>query len=128
MENGVFTIRLEATLVAGNVMPRHGEARRKSVEFIAGPENRLASVAVDSLSNDVSSPFSPLVIYGPTGTGKTHLAHGLAQAWNARRGGGALYITASDFAHDLTAAIEAETTAEVRGDARSRCGPWSSTT
>ena len=62
--------------------------------FLAGPENRLVEVAVHSvLAEPVDrrpeSPptvlnFNPLVLYGPSGTGKSHLARGLAAAWKAR--------------------------------------------
>ena len=56
--------------------------------FVAGSENRLAATAVEQLLQWPESlrngqecarrPFSPLVLVGPTGSGKTHLARGVA--------------------------------------------------
>ena len=98
-----------------------GELNRSALDFIAGPENRLAAVAVASLLEETPSRFNPLVIHGPSGTGKTHLAYGLAQSWAARRDGpesnsadDIVYLPAIDFANDLAAAIERETMPEFR--------------
>ncbi len=101
MVDGVFTIRLLADpqpdgdmssapegvaherLAPGRPHPgRLNSEHREPIEFLAGPENRLAAVAVQSLLDERPSRYNPLVFYGPSGTGKTHLAHGLAQRWN----------------------------------------------
>jgi chromosomal replication initiator protein len=153
--DGVFTIRLLADpqpdgdtsrvseplapgrLNAGNPNSKH----REPIEFLGGPENRLAAVAVQSLLDERPSRYNPLVFYGPSGTGKTHLAHGLAQRWNGviqpldghadrktthdRKTGGdsdrgsadeasVVYATATEFSQSLNAAIDANTTAEFR--------------
>lgn len=55
-------------------------ARRLS-EFVAGPENALAVTALAPLLDSTSSEFSPLVLCGPHGSGKSHLACGLAEWW-----------------------------------------------
>ena len=70
-------------LASGRLHPdRLNSEYREPIEFLAGPENRLAAVAVQSLLDERPSRYNPLVFYGPSGTGKTHLAHGLAQRWN----------------------------------------------
>lgn len=58
-----------------------GGARTTSLqEFVAGPENCLAPVAVaDLLSANLGD--QPLVLYGPTGIGKTLLSLGMAARW-----------------------------------------------
>src|SRR5262245_15175628 len=54
--------------------------------FISLPENRSAVLAVRRLARDLGrrrSPLVPLFLYGPSGTGKSHLAtalHDLAAA------------------------------------------------
>jgi chromosomal replication initiator protein len=77
--------------------------------FLAGPENRLAVVAVESLLDDTASDYAPIVLVGPSGTGKTHLARGICDAWRdrfpQRR---AVYVTAADFAHELDDSIKAQ--------------------
>ena len=51
--------------------------------FLAGPENRLVDVAVRSVVEQQIGGYNPLMFYGPSGTGKSHLVHGLAAAWKA---------------------------------------------
>jgi chromosomal replication initiator protein len=47
-------------------------------DFVTGPENRLlAHVSAELLAE--RCPYNPLVLYGPTGVGKSHLARGLAR-------------------------------------------------
>jgi chromosomal replication initiator protein len=144
VENGVFTIPLSAKLAVAEADAPHADptgasalATRRSrsaaaahntkspgtlsfattLDFIAGPENRLAAVAIESLLQERPSRYNPLVLLGAPGTGKTHLARGLAECWAARHSlppASVVYCTASDFANDLKAAIEAETTQEFR--------------
>jgi len=136
VENGVFIIPLSANLAATDVAAAELDAAESnaprssfgligtpgskvepttSLEFIAGSENQLAAVAIDSLLRERPSRFNPLVIVGPPLTGKTHLARGLADCWSARHAllpASVAYFTASDFAHELDAAIKAETTGD----------------
>lgn len=50
-------------------------------EYIGGPENSLLRPAADSIL-DKDTTYNPLVLYGPTGTGKTLLARGFAHHWS----------------------------------------------
>lgn len=78
--------------------------------FIAGPENRLAVVAIERLlAGDhlsAAAPFFyPLVLTGPTGSGKSHLARGIARHSHQLLGEGAVeYLSAIDFARQLRSA------------------------
>jgi len=85
--------------------------------FVAGPENRLATVAIeqllatDTLTGDdpaAASPrFNPLVLMGPTGSGKSHLARGIARHFYQLLGDDAVeYFSAIDFARQLHSARE----------------------
>jgi chromosomal replication initiator protein len=61
------------------------------------------------------SPTIPklLALFGRSGTGKTHLAHGLVRHWNTQhRAESAVYLTAGDFYRGLLDAIKRHTTAE----------------
>jgi len=94
-----------------------------SDSFVAGPENRLAVPALERLLvgddlagcdlagnglADATAPaiplelFNPLVLLGPTGIGKSHLARGIMRHWQALLGESAVeYLTAIDFARQL---------------------------
>lgn len=97
--------------------------------FVAGPENRLVASAVGrmipaALEASVAAPrITPcvLAIHGPSGSGKTHLARGLVQTWQERRGvDSAEFFAASDFRHLLIDAIKNKTVAEFRQRVRGR--------
>ncbi len=86
-------------------------------DFLAGPENRLLFEAVDSLLRESPSPYSPLVLLGPPGTGKSHIARGIARHWRSKDRD-VLYTTGADFARSFAAAVENETIAGWRARQR----------
>jgi len=83
--------------------------------FVTGPENQLLAAVVSRLVAALKTPAasqpidlpSPIVLSGPSGTGKTHLARGLVELWNAKQSADeATYLTASDFARRFADAID----------------------
>jgi chromosomal replication initiator protein len=82
--------------------------------FVAGPENRLAAQAIAWTIARSERSYSPLVLCGPPGTGKSHLARTLASSCE-----GCLYTTAADFARELAEAIDAQTVGEFQARYRS---------
>lgn len=54
-------------------------------EFVLGPSNCVAFTAAQRVLQNLGQ-VSPLLMYGPTGTGKTHLLEGLAHAARQVRG------------------------------------------
>jgi chromosomal replication initiator protein len=80
--NGIFAIPL-----AGRVSGSSGAQDAPAFplkEFVAGPENRLAAFALKPFLDRAPTYASPLVLHGPHGAGKSHLAHGLADWWQQR--------------------------------------------
>jgi chromosomal replication initiator protein len=97
---------------------------------VVGPENRLALPALERLLagddlTQIAALFNPLLLVGPSGTGKSHLARGITRRWKSflddthgkapagpqgrRRGPSPVrveYLTAIDFARQLRAAHE----------------------
>ncbi len=137
------TRSVPATLGPGTrSVPNTLDATRQdaaSTNFLAGPENRLVEVAVRAVVGGQADGYNPLVLYGPSGTGKSHLALGLAAAWKDRDVAGtrrvpdhrphtacADYIkrrrvvctTAVDFARELADAIETQSVEEFRAKHR----------
>jgi chromosomal replication initiator protein len=83
--------------------------------FIVGAENRLVASAMNRLMQPRPGVTTPhlLALFGRTGTGKTHLAHGLVRYWNEQHGAeSAAYLTAGDFYRGLIDAIKRNTTAD----------------
>lgn len=112
MVDGVVDIPLQGR--TAEFAAEQGDAIRPC-HFIAGPENRLVPIAVRSVVEAEPSGYNPLVFYGPSGTGKSHLVHGLATAWKARdRRLRVVCTTAVDFARDLSDAIESQGVDEFR--------------
>lgn len=78
-------------------------------EFVVGPENRLVETVVRSVLEDSKRKYRPLVVYGPTGTGKSHLARGLAAQWKNRFPSRTVVSTSAvDFSRELADAIETQ--------------------
>jgi chromosomal replication initiator protein len=95
---------------AGEIAAKHGsrqpcsrehEPPRRPLErlesFVVGPENRVAHAAA-AMATERPGSASPLVMYGPNGTGKTHLLEGIAgAARRERRRRSVVYLTAEQF-------------------------------
>lgn len=81
--------------------------------FVAGPENRLAVPVLQRLlsgeaSHGASILFNPLVLVGPTGTGKSLLVRGIARRWSQLLGPQATgYFSAADLGRQLRSARSA---------------------
>ncbi len=82
--------------------------------FFAGPENVLVEVAVRSILNDQAGRFNPLFFHGSNGTGKSHLVCGIAAQRRRRLRGGAVYVSAKEFARELADAFEVNAVVEFR--------------
>jgi chromosomal replication initiator protein len=109
VEHEVFAIPL--AVGAERLTPQNDSAvgQPERAEFIVGPENRLAGWTIQRLLERAECSYSPLVLCGPSGTGKTHLAQSIAQSR-----ADAVYIHGADFARDLAAAVDGEATAVFR--------------
>lgn len=76
--------------------------------FIQGSENQMAFAISQSLANNLSDPSAdnPLFIYGPSGVGKTHLMHAIANAVFEKNSGARIcYVTCEMFTNDYTYAL-----------------------
>jgi chromosomal replication initiator protein len=89
-------------------------------EFVVGACNRVAHAAALSVVEEPGQAANPLVLYGPVGTGKTHLLEGvyvgLRRAWPEGR---VAFLTAEDFTNRCVQAIRLGRTAAFRKQFRS---------
>ena len=117
MADGIIAIPLAGQPLAGeagfdDVRP----LRTAMVPYSAGPENRLLPPAVRGVLEARAATHNSLVFYGPTGTGKSHLARGLAAVWRERFPNQTVaYTNATDFARELADAIETQAVVDLRG-------------
>ncbi|HUY92053.1 MAG TPA: chromosomal replication initiator protein DnaA [Pirellulales bacterium] len=85
-----------------------GAARRRFAaldSFVVGSTNRLARVAVQTMVSGHGAT-SPLLLYGPTGVGKTHLLEALwTEARKTRAGCQAVYLSAEQFTTQFLGAL-----------------------
>jgi chromosomal replication initiator protein len=85
--------------------------------FIVGDNNRLAHAAALSVTDYPGQKFNPLLIYGGTGLGKTHLLHAIGHR-SLNRGIRVLYVTSEEFTIELINAIRTQTTEAFRNKYR----------
>jgi chromosomal replication initiator protein len=78
----------------------------KLSEFFVGPCNRVAHASALNVVEEPGQCANPLVLYGPVGTGKTHLLEGtyagLRRSWPSWR---VVFVTAEDFTNRFVQAM-----------------------
>ncbi len=93
---------------------RRGRRFASLRDFIVGPCNQLAFAAAETVIQHLGE-YSPLTIYGPTGTGKTHLLEGVWSAVRQRhRHLPALYLSAEQFTSAFIDAVKGGGVAALR--------------
>ncbi len=74
--------------------------------FMAGPENRLANVALHDVLQQGANRYGLLHFYGPSGSGKTHLARGLVRWWETdHRDSPAFLLSGGEFCEQYAEAV-----------------------
>ncbi len=81
--------------------------------FIVGSSNRLAAAAAHAVSENPGTAYNPLVIYGGTGLGKTHLLHAIGQRPLANNKC-VRYVSSETFTNAMIDSIRNQTTPEFR--------------
>jgi chromosomal replication initiator protein len=79
---------------------------RTLAEFVVGACNRVAHASALSVVEEPGVGANPLVIYGPTGTGKTHLLEGIYAGLKKRLPDQKIvFVSAEDFMNRFLAAV-----------------------
>ena len=89
--------------------------------FIKGDSNQLARAAASAVANNPGgTSFNPLVIYGGTGLGKTHLMQAIGNhAITHGKAKRVIYVSSERFTVEFVEAIQRDTTNEFAGFYRS---------
>ncbi len=75
--------------------------------FVVGPANRFAHAAAMAVANMPGKAYNPLLIYGDSGLGKTHLLYAIGHEVKSRdRGLNIVYIKGDEFTNELISAIQ----------------------
>jgi chromosomal replication initiator protein len=70
--------------------------------FVIGSSNRFAHAAALAIAEAPAQAYNPLFIYGPTGLGKTHLLHAIANYIGQHSSSlGVRYVTSETFVNDF---------------------------
>ena len=85
----------------------------KLENFLESASNRMAVRAAAAVASEPGGKYNPFVVVGASGTGKTHLLHGLGNAL-AAGGGVVACLGAHEFVDELIAAIDRDATAAWR--------------
>lgn len=101
-------------------VPPHPTDRFTSAEFtfetfVVGPSNKLAYAASQSVAEHPAQNYNPLLIYGDSGLGKTHLIYAIANVIRKNDPKSKIaYVKGDDLTNELVEAIREGTTAEMR--------------
>jgi chromosomal replication initiator protein len=115
--SGLFSLPL-SRLPEGNGAPSRAEkGPSASIDidhFLAGPENILVRILA-ATADAASLAANPIVLCGPSGVGKTALAHALAARRHQKLGLRSIIATTGpDFARSLACAIDSDSVMDLR--------------
>ncbi len=88
---------------------------RSLTSFVVGSCNRVAHASAQSVVEEPGLGANPLVLYGPTGTGKTHLLEGIYDGLRKRNPHEkVLFLSAEDFMNRFLASMHQNKAASFR--------------
>ena len=89
--------------------------------FVVGECNKFAHAAASAVADYPATQYNPLFIYGPTGLGKTHLMHAIANRVLERHPDSrVLYVTAEDFLNEMIKCLRHKRMEDFRNKYRKR--------
>ena len=75
--------------------------------FVVGDGNKMAHVAAQAVCDKPGTVYNPLLIYGGTGLGKTHLMHAIGNEIKRRNPSAKIkYATSESFMNDFVSSIQ----------------------
>ena len=87
--------------------------------FVVGPSNKLAYAASVSVAEHPAQNYNPLLIYGDSGLGKTHLLYAIANSIHQNKPGlSVVYVKGDTFTNELILSIQNNKNEEFRNKYR----------
>ena len=75
--------------------------------FVVGKSNQLAKAASMQVSENIGKAYNPLLIYGASGLGKTHMMHAIGNAILQKNpSANIIYLHSEKFVHDMVKALQ----------------------
>ncbi|MGZ8953596.1 MAG: chromosomal replication initiator protein DnaA [Methylovulum sp.] len=75
--------------------------------FVEGKSNQLARAASIQVSENIGKAYNPLLIYGSSGLGKTHLMHAIGNAvFEKKPSANIVYLHSEKFVQDMVRALQ----------------------
>lgn len=88
-------------------------------KFVVGPSNRFAHAACQAVAGNPAGIYNPLLIYGPSGLGKTHLLYAIATEIHKQNPDfNIVYIKGDQFTNELIEAVREGKNVEFRSKYR----------
>lgn len=113
--SGVAIKHIQSSFNSEAINPNH-----TFENFIVGPSNNLAFLAANQVAGQIGKVYNPLLFYGPTGVGKTHLLQAIGnEVLTKYDDAKILYITAEKFTNDYLESLANRTQAAFRNKYRS---------
>ena len=122
ISNGAVELNLEIgsrapTAVSATHSHKHTEAKKISPNFlnkaftfenfVEGKSNQLARAASIQVSENIGKAYNPLLIYGSSGLGKTHIMHAIGNAVLQKNPSATIvYLHSEKFVQDMVRALQ----------------------
>jgi chromosomal replication initiator protein len=75
--------------------------------FVEGKSNQLARAASIQVSENIGKAYNPLLIYGSSGLGKTHMMHAIGNAvFQKKPSANIIYLHSEKFVQDMVRALQ----------------------
>ena len=122
----IFSIEFEVEILdekglaefQGNA-PKHQSEQFTFDTFVVGPSNKLAYAASQAVAEHPAQNYNPLLIYGDSGLGKTHLLYAIANVIRRNdQNAKIVYIKGDDFINEFIELIRAGRGSEFRAKYR----------
>ncbi|MCX7943358.1 MAG: chromosomal replication initiator protein DnaA [Deltaproteobacteria bacterium] len=89
--------------------------------FVVGSSNELAYYASRTVAEKPAQKYNPLVIYGKSGLGKTHLLNAIGHLWFARYHGNLIYISSEQLMNEFVYSTKNDDMLRFREKFRKNC-------